>query len=149
MHASKIWLVQEVFAPSFLLRMECLASFLSKNLTSVPENLRFYLISLLLTCIFALVGEVLSTSQFIYRFNMGWQDMNVTWSLLSFIWLYAISWNYLCVSTGARCVGTLLHEMKRRGKDCRFGVVSMCIGTLSLSPWCIGYSRLADNQQCW
>ena len=37
------------------------------------------------------------------------------------------------MSTGARCVGTLLHEMKRRGKDCRFGVVSMCIGTLSLS----------------
>ena len=30
--------------------------------------------------------------------------------------------------SGARCVGTLLHEMKRRGKDCRFGVVSMCIG---------------------
>jgi acetyl-CoA acetyltransferase len=35
---------------------------------------------------------------------------------------------------GARCVGTLLHEMKRRGKDCRFGVISMCIGlSLSLS----------------
>ncbi|KAF2562210.1 hypothetical protein F2Q70_00018531 [Brassica cretica] len=32
-------------------------------------------------------------------------------------------------ATGARCVGTLLHEMKRRGKDCRFGVISMCIGT--------------------
>ncbi|XP_043720608.1 3-ketoacyl-CoA thiolase 2, peroxisomal [Telopea speciosissima] len=32
-------------------------------------------------------------------------------------------------ATGARCVSTLLHEMKRRGKDCRFGVVSMCIGT--------------------
>ncbi|MCE7766498.1 hypothetical protein GQL56_28100, partial [Pseudomonas putida] len=32
-------------------------------------------------------------------------------------------------ATGARCVATLLHEMKRRGKDCRFGVVSMCIGT--------------------
>ncbi|KAF3457627.1 hypothetical protein FNV43_RR02285 [Rhamnella rubrinervis] len=29
----------------------------------------------------------------------------------------------------ARCVATLLHEMKRRGKDCRFGVISMCIGT--------------------
>ncbi|KAG8481124.1 hypothetical protein CXB51_025895 [Gossypium anomalum] len=28
-------------------------------------------------------------------------------------------------ATGARCVATLLHEMKRRGKDCRFGVVSM------------------------
>ncbi|KAF6141108.1 hypothetical protein GIB67_006553 [Kingdonia uniflora] len=32
-------------------------------------------------------------------------------------------------ATGARCVATLLHEMKRRGKDCRFGVISMCIGT--------------------
>ncbi|KAK8588422.1 hypothetical protein V6N13_087346 [Hibiscus sabdariffa] len=31
--------------------------------------------------------------------------------------------------TGARCVSTLLYEMKRRGKDCRFGVISMCIGT--------------------
>ncbi|GAY50384.1 hypothetical protein CUMW_126160 [Citrus unshiu] len=32
-------------------------------------------------------------------------------------------------TTGARCVATLLHEMKRRGRDCRFGVISMCIGT--------------------
>nr|GEW26296.1 3-ketoacyl-CoA thiolase 2, peroxisomal [Tanacetum cinerariifolium] len=31
--------------------------------------------------------------------------------------------------TRACCVATLLHEMKRRGRDCRFGVVSMCIGT--------------------
>ncbi|KAL2642271.1 hypothetical protein R1flu_009858 [Riccia fluitans] len=31
--------------------------------------------------------------------------------------------------TGARATATLLHEMKRRGKDCRYGVVSMCIGT--------------------
>ncbi|KAE8675146.1 3-ketoacyl-CoA thiolase 5, peroxisomal [Hibiscus syriacus] len=31
--------------------------------------------------------------------------------------------------TGARCVSTLLYEMKRRGKDCCFGVISMCIGT--------------------
>ncbi|KAF9604359.1 hypothetical protein IFM89_006366 [Coptis chinensis] len=31
--------------------------------------------------------------------------------------------------TGARCVTTLLHEMKRQGKDYRFGVISMCIGT--------------------
>lgn len=30
---------------------------------------------------------------------------------------------------GARCVATLLNEMKRRGKDCRFGVISMCIGS--------------------
>ncbi|KAL3695666.1 hypothetical protein R1sor_009742 [Riccia sorocarpa] len=32
-------------------------------------------------------------------------------------------------TTGARATATLLHEMKRRGKDCRYGVVSMCIGT--------------------
>lgn len=32
-------------------------------------------------------------------------------------------------ATGARCVATLLNEMKRRGKDCRFGVISMCIGS--------------------
>ncbi|KZV56431.1 3-ketoacyl-CoA thiolase 2, peroxisomal [Dorcoceras hygrometricum] len=31
--------------------------------------------------------------------------------------------------TGARCVATMLHEMKRRGRDCRFGVISMCIGS--------------------
>lgn len=35
-------------------------------------------------------------------------------------------------TTGARCVATLLHEMRRRGKDCRFGVISMCIGTYRL-----------------
>ena len=31
--------------------------------------------------------------------------------------------------SGTRCTATLLHEMKKRGKDCRFGVVSMCIGS--------------------
>ncbi|GKD62889.1 3-ketoacyl-CoA thiolase 2, peroxisomal, partial [Tanacetum coccineum] len=30
-------------------------------------------------------------------------------------------------ATGARCVATLLYEMKRREKDSRFYVVSMCI----------------------
>lgn len=34
---------------------------------------------------------------------------------------------------GARSVSTLLNEMKRRGKDCRFGVISMCIGLSILS----------------
>ncbi|CAL0333553.1 unnamed protein product [Lupinus luteus] len=32
-------------------------------------------------------------------------------------------------ATGARSIATLLHEMKRRGKDCRFGVISTCLGT--------------------
>lgn len=32
-------------------------------------------------------------------------------------------------STGTRCVGTLLHEMKKRGPGCKYGIVSMCIGT--------------------
>ncbi|KAL3159724.1 3-ketoacyl-CoA thiolase 2, peroxisomal [Trebouxia sp. C0009 RCD-2024] len=31
--------------------------------------------------------------------------------------------------TGARCTATLLHEMQKRGKASRFGVVSMCIGS--------------------
>lgn len=41
----------------------------------------------------------------------------------------AIALGHPLGATGARCVATLLHEMKRRGKDCRFGVVSMCIGS--------------------
>ncbi|CAN6554191.1 unnamed protein product [Malus baccata var. baccata] len=32
-------------------------------------------------------------------------------------------------ATGARCVATLLNEMKRRGRDHSFGVISMCIGS--------------------
>lgn len=31
--------------------------------------------------------------------------------------------------TGARCTATLLHEMAKRGRSARFGVVSMCIGS--------------------
>lgn len=30
---------------------------------------------------------------------------------------------------GARCTATLLHEMAKRGKSSRYGVVSMCIGS--------------------
>ncbi len=41
----------------------------------------------------------------------------------------AIALGHPLGATGARCTATLLHEMKRRGKDCRFGVVSMCIGS--------------------
>ncbi|KAJ7950365.1 3-ketoacyl-CoA thiolase 2, peroxisomal-like protein [Quillaja saponaria] len=41
----------------------------------------------------------------------------------------AIALGHPLGNTGARCVATLLNEMKRRGKDCRFGVVSMCIGS--------------------
>lgn len=40
-------------------------------------------------------------------------------------WVWGLIHSHIA---GARCVATLLHEMKRRGKDCRFGVVSMCIG---------------------
>ncbi len=32
-------------------------------------------------------------------------------------------------TAGVRCIATLLHEMKKRGKASRFGVVSMCIGS--------------------
>ncbi|XP_020113068.1 3-ketoacyl-CoA thiolase 2, peroxisomal-like [Ananas comosus] len=41
----------------------------------------------------------------------------------------AIALGHPLGATGARCVATLLNEMKRRGKDCRFGVVTMCIGS--------------------
>ncbi|XP_008804452.2 3-ketoacyl-CoA thiolase 2, peroxisomal-like [Phoenix dactylifera] len=41
----------------------------------------------------------------------------------------ALSLGHPLGDTGARCVSTLLNEMKRRGKDCRFGVISMCIGS--------------------
>ncbi|XP_042382412.1 3-ketoacyl-CoA thiolase 2, peroxisomal-like isoform X1 [Zingiber officinale] len=40
----------------------------------------------------------------------------------------AIALGHPLGATGARCVSTLLNEMKRRGKNCRFGVISMCIG---------------------
>ncbi|XP_021763415.1 3-ketoacyl-CoA thiolase 2, peroxisomal-like [Chenopodium quinoa] len=41
----------------------------------------------------------------------------------------AIALGHPLGATGARCVATLLNEMKRRGRDCRFGVISMCIGS--------------------
>ncbi|RCV08934.1 hypothetical protein SETIT_1G366300v2 [Setaria italica] len=41
----------------------------------------------------------------------------------------AIAMGHPLGATGARCVATLLNEMKRRGRDCRFGVVTMCIGS--------------------
>ncbi|ONM18335.1 Protein arginine N-methyltransferase 1.5 [Zea mays] len=40
----------------------------------------------------------------------------------------AIALGHPLGATGARCVATLLNEMKRRSRDCRFGVVTMCIG---------------------
>ncbi|GLU08736.1 hypothetical protein SLE2022_256300 [Rubroshorea leprosula] len=63
-------------------------------------------------------------SQFVYcrkKLDLDPEKINVNGG--------AIAIGHPLGATGARCVGTLLHEMKRRGKDCRFGVVSMCIGT--------------------
>eukprot|EP01018_Ginkgo_biloba_P036840 Gb_04580 [translate_table: standard] len=62
-------------------------------------------------------------SQFTYcsqKLELDLQKVNVNGG--------AIALGHPLGATGARCVATLLHEMKRRGKDCRFGVVSMCIG---------------------
>ncbi|KAJ6867094.1 hypothetical protein NC652_038352 [Populus alba x Populus x berolinensis] len=50
--------------------------------------------------------------------------------------------------TGARCVATLLDEMKQRGRDCRFGVVSMWIGILLL-PLSLGAWSVAGNVCLW
>lgn len=41
----------------------------------------------------------------------------------------AIALGHPLGATGARAVSTLLNEMTRKGKDCRFGVISMCIGS--------------------
>lgn len=41
----------------------------------------------------------------------------------------AIALGHPLGATGARCVATLLNEMKRHGKDYRYGVISMCIGS--------------------
>ncbi|KAG8489075.1 hypothetical protein CXB51_017092 [Gossypium anomalum] len=62
-------------------------------------------------------------SQFVYsckKLGLDREKVNVNGG--------AIALGHPLGATGARCVGTLLNEMKRRGKDCRFGVISMCIG---------------------
>lgn len=41
----------------------------------------------------------------------------------------AIALGHPLGATGVRATATLLHEMKRRGRAARFGVVSMCIGS--------------------
>lgn len=41
----------------------------------------------------------------------------------------AIALGHPLGATGARCTATLLHEMAKRGKAARFGIVSMCIGS--------------------
>ncbi|XP_033508337.1 3-ketoacyl CoA thiolase 1, peroxisomal [Nicotiana tomentosiformis] len=63
-------------------------------------------------------------SQFVYcrkKLNLDSEKVNVNGG--------AMALGHPLGATGARCVATLLHEMKRRGKDCRFGVISMCIGS--------------------
>jgi acetyl-CoA acyltransferase 1 len=41
----------------------------------------------------------------------------------------AIALGHALGCTGARMTATLIHEMKRRGRAARFGIVSMCIGS--------------------
>lgn len=41
----------------------------------------------------------------------------------------AIALGHPLGATGARCVATLLSEMKKRGPQARYGVISMCIGS--------------------
>ncbi|KAK9281037.1 hypothetical protein L1049_003929 [Liquidambar formosana] len=63
-------------------------------------------------------------SQFVYcqkKLELDPEKVNVNGGAMAF--------GHPLGATGARCVATLLHEMKRRGKDCRFGVISMCIGS--------------------
>ena len=41
----------------------------------------------------------------------------------------AIALGHPLGNTGSRCTAALLHEMRRRGRSARFGVVTMCIGS--------------------
>lgn len=41
----------------------------------------------------------------------------------------AIALGHPLGNTGSRCTATLLHELRRRGRSARFGVVTMCIGS--------------------
>lgn len=63
-------------------------------------------------------------SQYVYcckKLNLDPEKVNVNGGAMAF--------GHPLGATGARCVATLLHEMKRRGKESRFGVISMCIGS--------------------
>ncbi|XP_042048600.1 3-ketoacyl CoA thiolase 1, peroxisomal-like [Salvia splendens] len=63
-------------------------------------------------------------SQFVYcckKLDLDTEKVNVNGG--------AMALGHPLGATGARCVATILNEMKRRGKDCRFGVISMCIGS--------------------
>ncbi|GMP90450.1 hypothetical protein CsSME_00041576 [Camellia sinensis var. sinensis] len=67
---------------------------------------------------------------------------------LSILARYSLQVNlpaYLPYVSGARCVATILHEMTRRGKDCRFGVISMCIGLSTCLLLCHGSSSLTPQ----
>ncbi|KAI7984339.1 3-ketoacyl-CoA thiolase 2, peroxisomal [Camellia lanceoleosa] len=69
------------------------------------------------------INEAFS-SQFVYcckKLELDTEKVNVNGG--------AMALGHPLGATGARCVATILHEMKRRGKDCRFGVISMCIGS--------------------
>lgn len=62
-------------------------------------------------------------SQFVYsckKLGLDTRKVNVNGG--------AIALGHPLGATGARCVATLLNEMKRRGKDYRFGAISMCMG---------------------
>lgn len=76
-------------------------------------------------------------------------SIQIYWSGINFD---VFTLDYYVFVTGARCVATLLHEMKRRGRDCRFGVVSMCIGILfffSLFLDRILLWQVVDLEYCW
>uniref|UniRef100_A0A804MHS8 Thiolase C-terminal domain-containing protein n=1 Tax=Zea mays TaxID=4577 RepID=A0A804MHS8_MAIZE len=68
--------------------------------------------------------DVVKYTQFVYccnKLGLDSSKVNVNGG--------AIALGHPLGATGARCVATLLNEMKRRSRDCRFGVVTMCIGS--------------------
>ncbi|KAF9619734.1 hypothetical protein IFM89_009076 [Coptis chinensis] len=74
-------------------------------------------------------------SQFVYcrkklEIDLAKVNVNGVLWLLDILWVQQVLGITYHLAESTRCVTTLLHEMKRQGKDCRFGVISMCIGLL-------------------
>ncbi|KAJ4785354.1 peroxisomal 3-ketoacyl-CoA thiolase 3 [Rhynchospora pubera] len=68
-------------------------------------------------------------SEYVYcckKLNLNTDKVNVNGG--------AIALGHPLGATGARCVATLVHEMKRRGKNCRYGVIAMSIGSEITDP---------------
>lgn len=109
-----------------------------KDVRQICQNQMYVDRSFVVLVILRLASATKNTigSENVYLFNLEYHIPHC-WS--------KVKLSYLLFSvSGARCVATLLNEMKRRGKDCRFGVISMCIGLSLFFPFLVHKCRACD-----